>query len=79
LDAIRMRHHGSGWNVVMQIRAVEARLKIREVPVRPRTRESRRSTFERAIADAASAAGAILQAVARLYFGGDRLSATGAR
>ena len=79
LDAIRMRHHGSGWHVVIQIRAIEARLKIREVPVRPRTRESRRSTFERAIADAASAAGAILQAVARLYFGGDRTTAMGAR
>jgi hypothetical protein len=79
LDAIQMRHHGSGWNVVMQIRAIEARLKIREVPVRPRTRESQRSTFERTIADAASAAGAILQAVARLYFGGDRTTAMGAR
>jgi len=78
LDAIRMRHHGSGWNVVMQIRAIEARLKIREVPVRARRRESRRSTFERAIADAASAAGAILQAVARLYFGGNRTTAMGA-
>ncbi len=79
LDAIGMRHHGSGWNVVMQIRAIEARLKIREVPVRPRTRESRRSTFERTIADAARAAGAILQAVARLYFGGIETTATGAR
>ena len=78
LDAIRMRHHGSGWNVVMQIRAIEARLKIREVPMRPRTRESRRSTFERAIGDAASAAGGILQAVARLYFGGNRTTAMGA-
>lgn len=75
LDAIRMRHHGSGWNVVMQIRAVEARLKIREVSVRPRTRESRRATFERTIADAASTAFAILQAVARLYFGGNRTTA----
>src|SRR4029077_1746291 len=79
LDAIRMRHHGSGWNVVMQIRAIEARLKIREVPVRARRRESRRSTFERAIADAASAAVAILQAVARLYFGGNRTTAMRAR
>jgi len=77
LDAIQMRHHGWGWNVVMQIRAIEARLKIREVPVRRRTRESRRSTFKRTIADAASAAGAILQAVARLYFGGDRTTAMG--
>jgi len=76
LDAIGMRHHGSGWNVVMQIRAIEARLKIREVPVRPRMR---RSTFKRTIADAARAAGAILQAMARLYFGGERTRATAAR
>jgi hypothetical protein len=79
LDAIGMRHHGSGWNVVMQIRAIEARLRIREVPVRPRTRESRRSTLERTIADAASAAFAILQAIARLYFGGSTTTAVKAR
>jgi len=31
------------------------------------------------MAEAASVAGAILQAVARLYFGGDRTTAMGAR
>ncbi|MEY2538098.1 MAG: hypothetical protein QOG67_1838 [Verrucomicrobiota bacterium] len=75
LDVLDMRHHGSGWNVVMQIRAVEARLKIKEVPVRSRLLELRRSTFERSIVDAGRAASGILQAVARLYVGGGTGSA----
>jgi hypothetical protein len=79
----RNRHWSAGhrgaylWlsRLTQQIRAVEARLKIKEVPVRSRLLELRRSTFERSIVDAGRAASGILQAVARLYVGGGTGSA----
>jgi glycosyltransferase involved in cell wall biosynthesis len=74
-EAIRIRHHGSGWNVLMQIRALEARLNIKEVPVRSRVQESRRPILERSIGDAGRAVSGVLQAVARLYFGSGTASA----
>jgi len=43
LDDIDMRERGFGWNVVMQIRAIETGLNIREVPVGYRPRQGGRS------------------------------------
>jgi len=74
-EAIRLRRHGSGWNVLMQIRALEARLNIKEVPVRSRVQGSRRSNLERSIGDAGRAVSGVVQAVARLYFGSGTASA----
>ncbi len=69
LETIDMRDRGFGWNVVMQIRAVEAHLRIREVPVRYRPRQGGRSKISGNILGAVCAGFGILQAVARLYFG----------
>jgi len=68
LDDIDMRERGFGWNVVMQIRAIEAGLKIREVPVGYRPRQGGRSKISGNVLAAACAGFGILQAVARLYF-----------
>jgi len=70
LEAIEMRNQGIGWNVVMQIRALEARLLIREVPVRSRVRHSASWTFHESIAGLACAGFGIFQAVARFLFRG---------
>jgi hypothetical protein len=84
LDDIDMRERRFGWNVVMQIRAVEAGLKIREVPVRYRVRQGGRSKISGNLLAAVCAGFGILQAVARLYFrllppraSGETLGATG--
>ena len=69
LETIDMRDRGFGWNVVMQIRVIEARLRIKEVPVRYRARQGGRSKISGNILGAACASFGILQAVARLYFG----------
>jgi len=76
LDDIDMRERGFGWNVVMQIRAIEAGLKIREVPVRYRPRQGGRSKISGNIVGAMCAGFGILQAVIRLYFGPKRQSAS---
>ena len=68
LEIIDMRDRGFGWNVVMQIRAIEAHLRIREVPVRYRSRQGGCSKISGNILGAACAACGILQTVARLYF-----------
>ena len=68
LDDIDMRERGFGWNVIMQIRALEAGLKIREVPVRYRPRQGGSSKISGNIVGAICAGFGILQAVARLYF-----------
>jgi glycosyltransferase involved in cell wall biosynthesis len=68
LDDIDMRERGFGWNVAMQIRAIEAGLKIREVPVRYRRRQGGRSKISGNLLAAVCAGFGILQAVARLYF-----------
>ena len=68
LEIIDMRDRGFGWNVVMQIRAIEAHLRIKEVPVRYRLRQGRRSKISENIWGAVCAARGILQTVARLYF-----------
>jgi glycosyltransferase involved in cell wall biosynthesis len=68
LDDIDMRERSFGWNVVMQIRAVEAGLKIREVPVGYRPRQGGKSKISGKIIGGVCAGFAILQTLARLYF-----------
>lgn len=68
LEIIDMRDRGFGWNVVMQIRALEAKLKIREVPVSYRPRQGGRSKISGNIVGAICAGFGILQATVRLYF-----------
>ena len=69
LETIDMRERAFGWNVVMQIRALEAGFRIREVPVRYRPRQGGRSKISGNAFGALCAGFGILQAVARLYFG----------
>jgi glycosyltransferase involved in cell wall biosynthesis len=68
LDDIDMRERSFGWNVVMQIRALEAGLKIREVPVRYRPRQGGKSKISGNLLAAVCAGFGILQAMVRLYF-----------
>lgn len=68
LETIDMRDRGFGWNVVMQIRALEAGLRIREIPVGYRVRQGGRSKISGNLLAAVCAGFGILQAVARLYF-----------
>jgi glycosyltransferase involved in cell wall biosynthesis len=72
LDDIDVRERSFGWNVVMQIRAVEAGLKIREVPVRYRPRQAGKSKISGNLLGALCAGFGMLQAVVRLYFGPNR-------
>jgi len=76
LDDINMHERGFGWNVVMQIRAVEAGLRIVEVPVRYRPRQGGKSKISGNLLAAVCAGFGILQAVARLYFGPKRQRAS---
>jgi glycosyltransferase involved in cell wall biosynthesis len=76
LDHIDMRERSFGWNVVMQIRALEAGFKIREVPVRYRRRQGGRSKISGNALAAVCAGFGILQAVARLYFSSRRTVST---
>jgi glycosyltransferase involved in cell wall biosynthesis len=77
LDDIDMRERSFGWNVVMQIRALEAGLKISEVPVRYRPRQGGQSKISGNLFAAVCAGFGILQAVARLYFAPKRSSSPG--
>ena len=76
LEEIDMRDRGFGWNVVMQIRAVEARLRIAEVPVNYRLRQGGRSKISGNVLAAVCAGFGIMQAVARLYFAPRRAAST---
>jgi glycosyltransferase involved in cell wall biosynthesis len=77
LEDIDMRERGFGWNVVMQIRALEAGLKIREVPVRYRPRQGGRSKISGNLLAAFCAVFGMLRAVARLYFAPMRVRGAG--
>jgi glycosyltransferase involved in cell wall biosynthesis len=68
LDDIPMRERGFGWNVVMQIRAIETGLRIVEVPAKYWPRQGGRSKISGNPLAAVCADFGILQAVARLYF-----------
>jgi glycosyltransferase involved in cell wall biosynthesis len=76
LDDIDMRERRFGWNVVMQIRTIEAGLRIREVPVRYRPRQGGTSKISGNLLAAVCAGFGILQAVARLYFAPKRSNST---
>ena len=69
LDDIAMRERGFGWNVVMQIRAVEAGLTIAQVPARYRPRQGGRSKISGNLLAAVCAGIGMLPGLARLYFG----------
>jgi glycosyltransferase involved in cell wall biosynthesis len=77
LDDIDMRERSFGWNVVMQICAVEAGLRIREVPARYRPRQGGKSKISGNFLAAVCVGAGILQAVARLYFAAKRPNSTG--
>jgi glycosyltransferase involved in cell wall biosynthesis len=77
LDHIDMRERSFGWNVVMQIRALEEGFKIREVPVRYRARQGGRSKISGNALAAVCAGFGIMQAVARLYFAPTRFGSAG--
>jgi glycosyltransferase involved in cell wall biosynthesis len=77
LDHIDMRERSFGWNVVMQIRAIEAGFKIKEVPVRYRRRQGGRSKISGNAFAAVCAGFGILQTVVRLYFGPRRVPVAG--
>jgi glycosyltransferase involved in cell wall biosynthesis len=69
LETIDMRERAFSWNVVMQIRALEAGFRIKEVPVRYRPRQGGHSKISGNLFGAVCAGLGILQAMARLYFG----------
>lgn len=77
LDDIDMRERSFGWNVVMQIRAIEMGLRIAEVPVRYRSRQGGKSKISGSFLAAVCAGFGILHAVARLYFAPKRSSSAG--
>jgi glycosyltransferase involved in cell wall biosynthesis len=76
LEEIDMRDRSFGWNVVMQIRAVEAGFRIHEVPVRYRIRQGGKSKISGNVLAAVCAGFGIMQAVARLYFAPRRAVST---
>lgn len=69
LEIMDMRYHSLEWNVVMQIRALEAAPKVTEVPVRSRTRSLAGWTLRESIGSAVCVSYGVLQAAARLVFG----------
>ncbi len=77
LDDIDMRERGFGWNVVMQIRALEAGLKISEAPAHYRRRLGGKSKISGNFFAAVCAGLGMMQAVARLYFGAVRFGVPG--
>jgi len=76
LDTLDMRRHGAGWNVVMQIRAVESRLNIVEVPVRYPALKGSCASLGGSVSAAARVASGMSQALGRLFFGAGATSAT---
>jgi glycosyltransferase involved in cell wall biosynthesis len=76
LDNINMRERGFGWNVVMQLRALEAGLKISEVAARYHRRQGGKSKISGNLLAAVCAGFGMIQAVARLYFGPNRIRQT---
>jgi len=67
LDRIAMRDRGFGWTVEMQVRAVEEKLRIAEVPVRYRRRRGGRSKISGTISGALRAGTMILSTIGRLW------------
>ena len=67
LDRIAMRDRGFGWTVEMQVRAVEEKLRISEVPVRYRRRQGGRSKISGTISGTLRAGSVILSTIGRLW------------
>jgi len=67
LDRIAMRDRGFGWTVEMQVRAVEEKLRIAEVPVRYRRRQGGRSKISGTISGTLRAGSVILSTIGRLW------------
>ncbi|MBW4656132.1 MAG: glycosyltransferase family 2 protein [Kaiparowitsia implicata GSE-PSE-MK54-09C] len=71
LDSLHLRDRGFGWTVEMQVRAVEAGLRICELPVHYRPRQGGKSKISGTILGSVQAGVVILSTLAGLY--GQRL------
>ncbi len=67
LDRIAMRDRGFGWTVEMQVRAVEERLVVVEIPVGYRRRRAGRSKISGTLSGAFQAGSIILWTLAKLW------------
>jgi len=67
LDQIAMEDRGFGWTVEMQVRAVEEKLRICEVPVSYRDRQGGTSKISGTLKGSAKAGAVILGIVGKLY------------
>jgi glycosyltransferase involved in cell wall biosynthesis len=67
LEAIRMQDRTWGWTVEMQVRAVEEKLRIVELPVASLPRAGGRSKISRTLEGSMRAGAAILATLAKLY------------
>lgn len=69
LERVQMRDRGFGWTVEMQVRAVECRLLICELPVAYRPRQGGKSKISGTLRGSVQAGTIILSTLARLYVG----------
>lgn len=67
LERIAMRDRGFGWTVEMQVRAIEERLKIVEIPVGYRRRQAGRSKISGTLVGSVRAGTVILSTIGRLW------------
>lgn len=67
LDQIQMQDRGFGWTVEMQVRAIECRLRICELPVNYYCRQGGRSKISGTIRGSIRAGVVILNTLGRLY------------
>jgi hypothetical protein len=70
LERLGMRDRDYGWTVEMQTRALRARIRCREVPVRYRRRRSGRSKVAGTLRGALGAGSKILWTIVRVRLGG---------
>ena len=68
LDQMHMQDRGFGWTVEMQVRAVEADLRIAEVPVGYRHRQGGRSKISGTLTGSLQAGTVILRTLGHLYW-----------
>lgn len=77
LEQLQMQDRGFGWTVEMQVRAIEARLRIWELPVSYRPRQGGKSKISGTLVGSVRAGTMILQTLGSLY--GQRLGRSLAR
>ena len=77
LERLGMRDRGFGWTIEMQVKAVEAGLRIGELPVAYRPRQGGRSKISGTLQGSLRAGSIILSTLAALYLG--RLRGQGLR